>query len=554
MSPTERLHIALVSTEYPPAYGGGIGTCVSVLARALARRGHSVTVVTPGEADAEETGADGVRVRRAAFSTRATASEPARTLGAWWAWSERAAAVVREIGADVVELPDYRAEAAALVAQRGPGDGPAVVVRLHTPLAVLARFNAARARQRVLEAMEIEAILAADGVLSSSAALTREVRALVPELGEVEHARYGLDPDLLEAPSRPAAGADVVYVGRLEERKGVAVLARAAGAILAAAPSAVLHLVGGDTEWGPGEPSTRAVIERLIDPAVRSRVRFHGALPPDAVRERILDAAVCIFPSLFEAGPYTCLEAMALGRAAVGTDSGGMAEMIEDGVTGRLCRAGDAEGLARAVTDLLGSGPERLAAMGAAARERVRQRYSAAAAAAETEAAYRRVLERRAAGAAAASKGTALAETLASLSGEARAAGAERDRLAAGWDQQAARIAELDAQVARIWAELQTVAAERDRWHDEAQRLARAWEMLSAELRDASRHAARLNEDLLATQADRASLIDRVSRLERAVNEAQSRPVFKILTKAGLLRPIGAAARGTAASSGGAAS
>lgn len=545
MSPSERLHIALVSTEYPPAYGGGIGTFVSVVTRALAARGHRVTVVTPGETDAEETGEGGVRVVRAACLARPAPTDSAHTLESWWAWSERAAQVVREIGADVAEFPDYRAEAAALLARRTAGEGPAVVVRLHTPLGVLAACNAARARHRALEALEAEAILAADGVISSSTALTQRVREMVPELGMVEFARYGVDPALFDVPSRESGGADVVYVGRLEERKGVAVLTRAAGEFLARSPSSVLHLVGGDTPWGPGEPSTRRMVEGLIDPAVRARVRFHGALPPEQVRAVVQAAAVCVFPSLFEAGPYTCLEAMALGRAVVGTDSGGMAEMIEDGVTGRLCRAGDAADLARAVGELLEAGPERLAQMGAAGRERVRERYSAAAAAEETEAAYRRILAGRAA-VAARPEPTLAALLAARPENEAalRAVFAERDRLAAGWEEQSRRIAELDAHVARIWAELQAVADERTRWYEEAQRLARAWEALSAELRETSLRAASLNEKLLATQADRAALIDRVSRLERAVSEAEKRPVFKILARAGLVRPIAAAARG----------
>lgn len=549
MDRSERLHIALVSTEFPPAYGGGIGTCVGILAAALAQRGHEVTVVTPApDADAvteEPTGTGTLRVARLAHSPRPADADPVRTLESWWSWSARAAAHLRELRPHIAEFPDYRAEAIAAVADPDPAPF-ATAIRLHTPLTVLARCNAARARYRILEMLEIEALLAADGVISSSHPLTERVLATVPDLGPVEFAPYGIDPALLAAPPAPlpANARDVVYVGRIEERKGVEVLARAAAAFLDEAPEAVLHFVGGDTEYGPGEPSTRRIVERLIDPRHRDRVVFHGSLPPAAVRERIAQARLCVFPSLFEAGPYTCLEAMALARPVVGTNGGGMAHMIEDGVTGLLCPPGDADALARALATLFNTPDDRLAAMGAAGRERVAAHFSADAAAAATEAAYRRIIARRREprpSRRAPELGMLLASREAregNMSRRLAETSAECERLAIGWRRQTDRVHELDAHVARIWDELQTVASARDQWHAEAQRLARGWDELDAQLKSIRAEAARLSSDLLATQSDRAALMDRLSRLERAVAETQRRPVFRILARAGLVRPI----------------
>lgn len=569
----EPLHVVLVSYEFPPQFGGGIGTCTRILARALARRDHSVTVLTVGaEADATEPfpGGGSLRVVRLGEAPAAPG-----TLRSWWAWSALAADwLVREApGADIIEFPDYRAEALAYLVQReargvgegGAGEGEragACIIRLHTPLAVLNRYNASRRRDRALEAMEIEALLLADGVVSSSHALTREVRSLVPELGEVEFSRYGLENEaddgggsLNADPAPPVGASDVVYVGRLEERKGVEVLARAAGAVLRACPRTTLHMVGGDTEWGPGEPSSRARIEALLAPlgeSERARIVFHGALEPRRVREVVRAARICVFPSLFEAGPYTCLEAMALARPVIGTACSGMAEMIEDGAGGVLVPPGDADALAAAMIALLGRGDDDLAAMGERARRRVRERYSADAAAAEAESVYRRIIQRRrvqrtprrepgALGAvlgdlrAMESEHAARLAALDAVAKERDEAMREATRLAAAWEQLRARVVELEEVRDRLWNEARQFCAE-------AQRLAAEWEIATARVRELSGEARRAEADLVAAQSERAMLRDRLCRLERAVAATQERPVFKILAKAGLLRRIGAEA------------
>ena len=73
--------------------------------------------------------------------------------------------------------------------------------------------------------------------------------------------------------------------------------------------------------------------------------------------------------------PNASLEAMACGLPVIATDVGGMAEQVEQGVTGRLVGRGDVEGLAAAVVEAAGD-PDRLAAWGEAGRRRVAERFS----------------------------------------------------------------------------------------------------------------------------------------------------------------------------------
>jgi glycosyltransferase involved in cell wall biosynthesis len=90
----------------------------------------------------------------------------------------------------------------------------------------------------------------------------------------------------------------------------------------------------------------------------------------------------------------TLLEAMRAGRAAVATGVGGNAEAVADGITGRIVRVGDEEGMADALSELLGS-PARLRAFGDAGQARWRERFTAAEMVARTEAIYREALGRR---------------------------------------------------------------------------------------------------------------------------------------------------------------
>lgn len=91
------------------------------------------------------------------------------------------------------------------------------------------------------------------------------------------------------------------------------------------------------------------------------------------IRAVVARGGLCCFPSVWENFPNACLEAMSLGAPVVGSDSGGMSEIIEDGISGVLFKSGDATSLASALSGLLTSealrkrisaeAPQRIAAL-----------------------------------------------------------------------------------------------------------------------------------------------------------------------------------------------
>lgn len=200
--------------------------------------------------------------------------------------------------------------------------------------------------------------LHADVVLADSQAVADRLEGVD---AHVVYCPVELDPPDVAPPWAPG-GAIVGFVGRLEPRKGPLDLVRAAPLIRTTNPDARVVLVGDDPfDADPGYTQ-----------AVRSSpdVEHHGWIDGAAGLMRHLD--VLVLPSREEPFGTVLAEAMAAGTPVVATRVGGLAEVVDDGVTGRLVAPDDPPALAAAVLEVL----ERRDAMGVAARAHA-QRFGA---------------------------------------------------------------------------------------------------------------------------------------------------------------------------------
>jgi glycosyltransferase involved in cell wall biosynthesis len=153
-----------------------------------------------------------------------------------------------------------------------------------------------------------------------------------------------------------------VLVGRLEPRKGVDLAIEA----LAAVPDARLDVVGDGHDRASLARQARAL-------GLGDRVRFHGYVAD--TQPLVARAHAALGSSRSEGLGIALLEAMAMGLPVIGFAVGGVPEIVEDGRTGMLCASGDVSALAGAMRQAVAS-RDRLAAMGAAARIRVCERFS----------------------------------------------------------------------------------------------------------------------------------------------------------------------------------
>lgn len=165
----------------------------------------------------------------------------------------------------------------------------------------------------------------------------------------------------------------LLAVGALERRKGVHLLLDALAARdVPEDPPWRLLVVGEGPERNHLE--SQAVALELAD-----RVTFTGQVDHDQLGRYFLEADAFVFPSLADTWGVVVLEAMAFGKAVVGSTSAGASELVEDGVTGFVIDPRDPDALSAAIFAAV-SDLDACRRMGSAAREAIAAHTPAAAA------------------------------------------------------------------------------------------------------------------------------------------------------------------------------
>jgi glycosyltransferase involved in cell wall biosynthesis len=179
----------------------------------------------------------------------------------------------------------------------------------------------------------------------------------------------------------------LVAAGRLVPEKGFDVLLRAFRHVAVRLPEAKLVIVGG----GPEEGSLRSLAATL---GVAEKVSFPGHLSHADTLTRMRGAWVTCVPSVW-AEPFgmAAAESQMQGVPVVASRTGGLAEIVRDGITGRLVEPGDVDGLAAALLGILAD-RETVTSMGEAAHADARERFDLPGFAARFEAIYREVAAR----------------------------------------------------------------------------------------------------------------------------------------------------------------
>lgn len=206
---------------------------------------------------------------------------------------------------------------------------------------------------------------------------------------------HGIPPErIVDVPNGiripgPAAGvaeqSEVIYVGNFTqgEAKAFDVLLRAWGRVHAEAPAARLRIYGG----GDAEPWRRLA----QDVGCGDSVVFAGKT--DEILAKLLAAGIFVLPSRWEGLSMALLEAQAAGLPAVVSDIAGNVAVVENGVNGLVVPVGDADALAQAILRLHRA-PDLRRQMGLAARARVADRFAIERVAERLEQAYGLAIER----------------------------------------------------------------------------------------------------------------------------------------------------------------
>lgn len=202
-----------------------------------------------------------------------------------------------------------------------------------------------------------------------------DAEAFLPSLvskGYLERLRSAVSPDNEKV---------VLFTGRFHPMKGIPALLKSAALVLDREPK-VRYLMAGEPDSKAFALEFRDLLDR--NPILKQKLTVLGKLSRRRVSTLYSVADLAILPSVYDPCPYAAIETMAAGVPLVASDGGGLAELVENGVTGltvpvRVNAAGlrsvDPEELAEATLLLLRD--ENLARkMGKAARQKAAERHS----------------------------------------------------------------------------------------------------------------------------------------------------------------------------------
>ena len=355
--------ILLINYEYPPIGGGG-GNATQQTARAFARMGHQVYVLTARQGNLPATEKDGDVTIRRIFAMR---RRPDRC-----SVFEMMAFIIAALFAAPPLARLWKIEA-VLAFFTLPSAPVAWYLKrtAHVPYAISLQggdvpgFDPGRMRlYHALTGGVIRALWRdAAVVVANSQGLATLARIHDPS------ATIGMIPagaDLTGiAPKkdyRQSGPVNLLFVGRLVKQKGLDVLI-AALAKMDLAIKWRLILTGDGPEW----PAIAGEAARL---GLADRLDLRGWVSKDELPEIYRSGDIFVLPSRDEGMANALLEAMAAGLPVVGTRVAGTGEVVVQGETGLLVAPEDADALGAALTALIGNEDQR-AAFGRAGRKRV---------------------------------------------------------------------------------------------------------------------------------------------------------------------------------------
>ena len=365
------MRFALVSREIAPFVGGGIAPLVTNAATLLSEVGE-VTLVTSrtherAYARARALGEPGLPPEsvRMVFADEPEGERIGGYLSHMHAWSASVHSALRAVygdqGPDLIEFCDYFAEGFVTVQAAHTHAkwlaNTVVSVRLHTTALMCA----------VLDGY-VPDDLASESIFDAERYALRHADALMWCGGDIystyerfygDLAPGALVPDAftVRLPEHPGVDGGpgegeplrLLYLGRLERRKGVQNLLRAVSAL--DRDDWRLTLLGGDTTTGPLGTSMRAQLDLMA--AEDSRIEFISGVPREAVRGHLQRSHVVLIPSLWECWPNVGREALMVNRPLLATPTGGLREMVQPGRSGWLTRDTSAEAIREAIEGVL---------------------------------------------------------------------------------------------------------------------------------------------------------------------------------------------------------
>jgi len=360
------MHIIFISTEFlsEPSHGG-LAHYLNRVVRYLSSQGHEVAVITPSDQESvlRHNGAVTVhRLRQSKFS-RVVGRLPLvglfRGVTGCIDYSIRACLRARRISmrkrVDLVQVASIHG--CGLFALLFPVAPTVVRVSSYRPLCNKFHRIPLSADVRMIENLESLQLRIARYIFCPSKMLAhllarktgrQDIRQIASTIYvEIDESKF----DWSVVAQKLEKRVYLLFFGRLQLHKGIAVLTEALTSVLPKHPWLNVVFVGENGSTVVAEDMRLYIRSRLT--AYAERLVFVDHLDHRTLYPVIKKAKLVVLPSLIENLPNACLEAMTLGRPVLGTRGTSFEEIIDDGTNGFLCRPGDADDLAKTLNRAL---------------------------------------------------------------------------------------------------------------------------------------------------------------------------------------------------------
>ncbi|MCG7407938.1 glycosyltransferase [Paenibacillus sp. ACRRX] len=378
--------VCFLSKYYPPYGMGGVATYTKVLAEGIAAKGHSVYVITSSTPEAimviNDVNVINVNLVRADQPIFDFLPDEMHVTKTNLEYSWKASLIVEDLfnkgHIQILESPlwDYEGLVSSQI------KGLKTYVRLETPLKVAAKMQNWNWNSDLQLSSELEKqfIESSSGVIT----ISDNVKETIGQLYGIEWKGIGIDlvPLGLEDRSinyvnqscQNSNDINLLFLGRLEPRKGIDLLLDAAVAICHKHSNVKFQIAGQDNIPFKNGKTIKSWFQTKY-PLITEQVQFLGEVTEEDKTTLLSECDIFIAPSRYESFGLVYLEAMQFGKAVIGTNAGGIPEIIEHEIDGLLIENENSKMLEEYIDKLITNADYRLS-LGQQARNKYAQYFT----------------------------------------------------------------------------------------------------------------------------------------------------------------------------------
>ena len=338
------MKIWIITTEYPPAFGGGIGTYVENVAKMYSKNGDNVKVILRDGENKRNYENDNLEICRFMLKYKGIYSCMGEVQSMAYQYFEYLNSLLEEETPDIIEIQEYNAIGYYILQNKylKPDylKNIPIVVHLHTPQFALYSINKSinyNLPDYWIGEMEKFCIKAADALLCPSEFLAEKLK----DINKDVPIKVINLPFYLEDSDNKDVNKDsklFLYFGRTEYRKGVYQLVNAFENLWKNGYDYKLKIIGGDVKFFPKDEYLGEILSRKFNNRINEGLlKFQDNTPQQELIKEIKRSRAIIIPSLYENFPNTCIMSMWLKKPVIVSKQGGQSEMVlENGKNGYI--------------------------------------------------------------------------------------------------------------------------------------------------------------------------------------------------------------------------